>query len=90
MEAKPDREELLDVLFCGYVSRAIKGNEAKRQAVERYMRTYLRSLLTGEVEFELTHCDTNGSVSPIIQFKIDKASTGYDKFMAKRGAGVGA
>ena len=83
-EKKPDKEEQIGLLF-GLVLTAIKGNEAKRQAVERYMRTYLRALTVFELEFELKYYDTNGSISPTLQFKVDQASNGYDKFMARRG-----
>lgn len=83
-----DKEEMLDILFCGYVVPAITGTEHKRQAVERYMRTYLRSLLTGEIEFELKYCDDNNSLSSMLQLVVDKASQGYDRFMARRKAKV--
>ncbi len=81
---KLDKEELIGWLFV-FVSSAIKGNEAKRQAGERYMRSYLRALTVLELEFELKYYDTNGSISPTLQFKVDQASNGYDKFMARRG-----
>jgi len=48
------------------------------------MRTYLRSLTNVELEFELKFAETNGFVSPTIQFKIDQASKGYDRFMERR------
>ena len=80
---KPSKEEEIALLF-GLASSAIKGNEAKRQAVERYMRTYLRSLTVFELEFELKYYSTNVSISPTLQFKIDQASQGYDRFMARR------
>jgi len=87
MVEKMDKEELVGSLFVIYVSpaiTAIKAGGAKRQAVERYMRTYLRSLTNVELEFELKFAETNGFVSPTIQFKIDQASMGYDRFMARR------
>lgn len=70
-EKKPDKEELIGLVF-GLVSSAIKGNEAKRQSVGRYMRTYLRALTVFELEFELKYWDTNGSISPTLQFKVDQ------------------
>ncbi len=83
-EEKSNKEELVGLLF-GLVSLAIKGNEAKRQAVGRYMRTYLRALTIFELEFELKYYGTNVSISPTLQFKVDQASNGYDRFMARRG-----
>ena len=83
-EKKPDKEELIGLLF-ELVSSAIKGNEAKRQAVERYMRTYLRALTVFELEFELKYWQGNAAISPTLQFKVDQASNGYDRFMARRG-----
>ena len=83
-EKKPDKEEQIGLLF-GLVSTAIKGNEAKRQAVERYMRTYLRALTVFELEFELKYWQGNAAISPTLQFKVDQASNGYDSFMARRG-----
>jgi len=84
MVEKMDKEELVGSLFVIYISPSIKARGAKRQAVERYMRTYLRSLTNVELEFELKFAETNGFVSPTIQFKIDQASKGYDRFMARR------
>ena len=81
---KPDKEEHIGLLF-GLVSTAIKGLEAKRQAVERYMRTYLRALTVFELEFELKYWQGNAAISPTLQFKVDQASNGYDRFMARRG-----
>jgi hypothetical protein len=80
-----DKEELIGNLFVTYISPTIEAGEAKRHAVERYMRTYLRSLTNVELEFELKFAETNGFVSPTIQFKIDQASKGYDRFMERRG-----
>jgi len=83
-EKKPDKEDLIGLLF-ELVSSAIKSNEAKRQAVGRYMRTYLRALTVFELEFELKYFHANAAISPTLQFKIDQASNGYDRFMARRG-----
>lgn len=80
-----DKEQAVGLLFSLYVFLAIEGNEAKRQAVGRYMRTYLRALTLPELEFELKFADANGFVSPDIGFKINQASKGYDRFMARRG-----
>jgi len=80
-----NKEQSVGHLFNFYVRPAIEGNEAKKQAVGRYMRTYLRALTLPELEFELNFSDVNGFVSPNIEFKINQASKGYDRFMARRG-----
>lgn len=70
------------------ISREVS-TENKRQALERYMRTYLRGLTPFELEFELKHIDNNrhqdSGLSPTLRFRLNKASQGYDAFMRKRG-----
>jgi hypothetical protein len=86
-----DREEMAGYLLTAWVSphSLLNGaTEAKRQAVERYMRTYLRALTRAELDFELRYTDANASLSPTIEFKIRQASKGYDQFMARRGVRV--
>lgn len=86
-----DREEMAGFLLTAWVSphRLLRGaSEAKRQAVERYMRTYLRALTTAELDFEVHYTDSNGSLTPTIEFKVEQASKGYDQFMARRGVRV--
>lgn len=83
-----DREEMAGYLLTGWVSphSLLHGaTEAKRQAVERYMRTYLRALTRAELDFEVRYTDTNASLTPTIVFKIEQASLGYDRYMARRG-----
>lgn len=82
-----DREGLAGYLLTAWVSghSSLHGaTEAKRQAVERYMRTYLRALTGIELDFEVRYTDTNASLSPTIDFKINQACTGYDNFVARR------
>ncbi len=84
-----DREGLAGYLLTAWVSghSSLRGaTEAKRQAVERYMRTYLRALTGVELDFEVRYTDTNGGLSPTIEFKVKQASAGYDKYMARHGA----
>lgn len=57
----------------------------KRLAVERYMRTVLRSFTRYELEFALSFYRTNGFLDPDLTFKINQASKGYDRFMSSRG-----
>jgi len=88
MAEKLDKEGMAGYLLTVWVSphKLLRGvTEAKRQAVERYMRTYLRSLMVGELEFEVRYTDTNASLSPTIEFKIRQASQGYDNYVARRG-----
>ena len=88
MPKEIDKEELV----AGVLAELPIGKEAlsenKRQALERYMRTWLRSLTPFELEFELKHIDTNrlhdSGLSPPLRFRLDKASKGYDNFMARR------
>jgi len=82
-----DSEGMAGFLLTAWVSPSpiLRGaTEAKRQAVERYMRTYLRALTKLELEFEVRYTDTNASLTPTIEFKIRQATRGYDKFMARR------
>lgn len=85
---KLNREEAVGYLLTAWVSPhhlLHKATEAKQQAVERYMRTYLRALTEAELDFEVRYTDTNNELTPTIEFKIRQASSGYDKFMARRG-----
>ena len=73
------KERLVGELFL-HVSFKIRYSSRKTQAVKRYMRTYLRSLTLPELEFELKFIDVNTFISPTIEYHIEKASRGYDKW----------
>lgn len=57
----------------------------KRFAIERYMRTFLRSLTLYELQSALEYYDTNRELYPDVAYKVAQAAEGYDYFMAKRG-----
>jgi len=79
-----DKEELVGLLLVAYVSPMLKGSEHKKQAVERYMRTYLRALTLSELQLEEEVCRDVGS-GYNLEYKIKQAQEGYDRFMKKRG-----
>jgi len=88
VEQSSDKEGMVGYLLAGWVSPhpLLSGaTQAKTQAVERYMRTYLRGLTTVELEFEAKYTDDNAELSPPIVFKLKQASNGYDRYMARRG-----
>lgn len=57
----------------------------KRFAVERYMRTFLRRLTKMELQAAIWVFNNKGILHPDIDYKMNQASEGYDKFMQKRG-----
>ena len=83
MEKKDmDVEELRSFLMV-YVSRETrKFSTAKRLAVERYMRTFLRALTKSELEITFKVCHGTGSLDPDLAFKLNQASQGYDRYMS--------
>ena len=62
----------------------------KKMAVESYIRNYLKRLTLPELEIDLKllYDDTGKYLIPDLQYKLDKASKGYDAFMAKRAGGI--
>ena len=80
-----EAEDLISSLMV-FMSFATRGfTRAKRLAVERYMRTFLRSLTRTELEVSFKCCTGTGSLDPDLAFKLDQASKGYDRYMARRG-----
>lgn len=80
-------EELVSYLFTAWVSPHIEityRGTHKHDAVERYMRTYLRALTLGELRNEVEYTDEHNQLSAWLTYKAEKASQGYDAFMAKR------
>ena len=80
---KMDKEDMVGYLVGALISPKIEGSEHKKQAVERYMRSYLRALTKMELGYELEF-SSMGGLSDSLQYKLDQASAGYDKFMEKR------
>ena len=79
-----DKDELVATLLCDYVQRFLPKDFKARLAVERYMRTYLRSLTRFELEFEVQWAEDNGRISEMVRTVTINAIEGYDRFMAKR------
>jgi len=81
------KEELVSYLFCGWISPPINQMSGvdKQLAVERYMRTYIRSLTIGELTDLIEWTDGHNSLPAWAEYVIGKAAKGYDAFMAKRG-----
>jgi len=78
-----DKEDIVGYLIGGFISPKIKGSEHRKQAIERYMRSYLRALTKMELGYELEF-SSMGVLSDMLQYKLDQASAGYDNFMARR------
>ena len=81
---KMDKEDIVGYLIGGFIAPKIRGSEHKKQAVERYMRSYLRGLTKMELGYELEASDMGLGLSDPLQWKLDQAIAGYDKFMARR------
>jgi len=56
----------------------------KKFAVDRYMRTFLRSLTILELEMAIRFYQVNLFLDPDVMFKIGQASDGYDRYMTSR------
>jgi len=84
---KREKEEIVASLLVELPLRQYAGgSQGKQLALERYMRTLLRSLTYFELEFEEKMMLDNGlQLSPPMLYRLDKASRGYDAFMEKRG-----
>ena len=61
-----------------------KYHRPKNFAVERYMRTFIRSLTIIELEMAIGYYQTNLFLDPDITYKIEQASDGYDRYMTSR------
>lgn len=88
MTKELDKEELVGQLLCGWVAPIgidkIAASMPKRQALERYMRTFLRALTLPELEFELKHVESNKKLSPELEYRLMKANRGYDVYTGIR------
>jgi len=80
-----DREDIVSNLMVLVQMQTAKFPRPKKLAVDRYMRTFLRSLTKYELEIANQVYKNSFSLVPDIEFKINQASEGYDRFMAKRG-----
>ena len=78
-------EDMISDLMIFVHLKTIEFPMPKRHAVDRYMRTVLRSLTKMELKLALDVCKVNGFLDPDLAFKLDQAGRGYDRFMAKRG-----
>lgn len=56
----------------------------KLRAMERYMRTFLRSLTIGELEDEVEQVERQQLLSAELMSKMEQASRGFDRFVAKK------
>ena len=85
MADKIDKEELVGQFLCGWVSplgvELVAVSLKKRQALERYMRTFLRALTIPELEFELKYAEDNDKLSADVEYRLLRASRGYDAYV---------
>ena len=80
--------EKRDELIAGILAEISypQWTQDKKMAVESYLRIYLMRLTLPELEFmDKLLYDNVRHLYPDLQFKMDKASRGYDAFMRKRG-----
>ncbi len=77
-----ETEDLISALMWHVSQETRKFSKAKRLAVERYMRTFLRALTRGELDLALKMCDGGQCLDPDLAFKVNQASTGYDRYMS--------
>lgn len=80
-----NREDIVSNLMVLVRLQTGKFPTSKKLAVDRYMRTFLRSLTSFELEIANQVYENSFALVPDIEFKIAQASEGYDRFMAKRG-----
>ena len=81
---KDYRETLVSDLLMGVQMETMDFPMKKRLAVERYMRKFLRSLTTLELEIAHGLYERQSILTPDIEYKVTEASEGYDDFMYKR------
>ena len=80
-----DREDIVSNLMVLVQMQTGEFPRSKQLAVDRYMRTFLRSLTKYELEVANQVYRNSDALVPDIEFKVVQASEGYDRFMAKRG-----
>ena len=78
-------EELISALMAYVFLAGGEFSTAKRLAVSRYMRTFIKTLARGELEMALKFCDADQSLNSDLAFKFNQASMGYDRFIYRRG-----
>ncbi len=78
-----ETEDLMSALMWHVSLETGNFSKAKRLAVERYMRTFLRALTRGELDLALKICDEAQRLDPDLAFKVNQASTGYDRYMSR-------
>lgn len=77
-------EDLVSQLMVYVSSETRNYPRSKKFAVERYMRTFLRSLTIIELEMAIGFYQVNLFLDPDITYKIEQASDGYDRYMTSR------
>ena len=77
-------EDLVSNLMLFVTLETGKLPRPKRLAVERYMRTFVKSLTRHELELYIGFYATNRSLDPDLTFKINQASEGYNRYMSMR------
>jgi len=82
--AETNIEDFVSVLMTFVSWETRRFSRPKKQAVDRYMRTFLRALTRFELEMAIRFHETNGFLDPDLAFKIDQASKGYDRYMSRR------
>ena len=80
-----DKEDIVSYLMALVQIQTGKFPRSKQLAVDRYMRTFIRSLTKLELKIADQVFNNSYALVPDIEFKILQASEGYDRFMAKRG-----
>lgn len=90
LDLEGHRDEMVGYLIVEGVRREVGDNMRKRLAVERYMRTYLKTLSTIELEYAMRFLERRSREHraerlPIeIEYKVKQASQGYDDFMRRQ------
>ena len=80
-----DKEDIVSNLMILVQNQTGEFSRSKQLAVDRYMRTFIRSLTKYELIVANQIYHNSDALVPDIEFKIVQASEGYDLFMAKRG-----
>lgn len=80
-----DREDIVSNLMILVQMQTYNFPRSKQLAVDRYMRTFIRSLTKYELTVANQIYHDSDALIPDIEFKIVQASEGYDRFMVKRG-----
>ncbi len=83
-EVLTDLESLVGAAIMSLPIDEYARTDGKREALKRYMRTYLRALPRPELESELLWFGKTTAFSDSVLYHLKKASDGYDLFMLRR------